>query len=68
MDIMPIIVDDIECSCMFRYSNKEDIYCIGSRKVDKYFFVNEKASKLYMEVISIMDGKHTIEQIKNINL
>lgn len=67
MDIMPIIVDDIECSCMFRYSNKEDIYCIGSRKVDKYFFVNEKASKLYMEVISIMDGKHTIEQIKNIN-
>jgi len=67
MDIMPMIVDDIECSCMFKYSNKEDIYCIGSRKIDKYFFVNEKASKLYMEVISLMDGKHTMEQIKNID-
>lgn len=65
MDVMPIVVSDIECSLMFRHQNKDDIYCIGSSEADKYFFVNERASRLYMHVIALMDGQHTLDEIKN---
>ncbi len=64
MYIRPEIVEDIECCLMFDYKNKEGVYCIGSRDKDKYFFVNEKASKIYMDVIKQMDGNHTLEEIK----
>ncbi|MCM1160873.1 MAG: M50 family metallopeptidase [Roseburia sp.] len=65
MCIMPKIIEDITCSLMFDYKNKENVYCIGSMEKDKYFFVGEHAVTFYMTIIKQMDGSCTLEDIKN---
>lgn len=63
-EFMPLIINDIECTLMFHYKNKEDIYCIGSKSADQYFWVKEKMTPAYMNIIRTFDGEHTIADVK----
>lgn len=64
MQLKPVIVNDIRCSVMYSYKNKEDIYCIGSESRDKYFIAKENESVIYMDIINMMTGEYSLEEIK----
>lgn len=65
MNICPIIVDDLEYGFFIKKKEK-NYYCIGSREADRYFFVSERLFKDCQIMISYLDGKHTIKEIREL--
>ncbi|AGK96634.1 M50 family metallopeptidase [Clostridium pasteurianum] len=60
----PLVVSDIKPYLLFKYDNKEDVYCIGSLEKDKYIEVNQKLKDKILNVISYFDGENTLDDIK----
>ncbi|MDF2677422.1 MAG: Zn-dependent protease [Bacillota bacterium] len=60
----PLAVSDIKSYLLFKYDNKEDIYCIGSLAKDKYIEVNQNLKDKILTVISYFDGDNTLDDIK----
>lgn len=64
MESMPLAIQDIESSILFKYSSKDNIYCVGSKSTNTYFFIKGEYTNIYMRILKQMNGKQTVGQIK----
>ncbi|MBQ1410198.1 MAG: M50 family metallopeptidase [Oscillospiraceae bacterium] len=61
---MPHVVDDIRAYLLFSYKTKPSVYAIGSISRDKFIEVGEASRNLILYAASLMDGKHSYEEIE----
>ncbi len=64
MTTSPIAEEGIKKYLLYEYKNKENKYAIGSIKKDRFIEVNESDTNSILEVIEMLDGEKTIEEIE----
>lgn len=60
--IKPKVINDIACYELFN-KKYDKIYSIGSKKLDRYFEVNESIKDAVFKAVKYFDGTHSIEEI-----
>ena len=64
--IYPHIVRDIDTYTLYEYKDRPTIYAIGSIERDRFIQVDESRKKIIQNIISLMDGQHSITDIEMI--
>ena len=65
MESCPIVIEDLEYG-IFCEKGGNKIYCIGSREVDRYFFVSDRLFADCKLMISYLKGEYTIKEINQL--
>ena len=66
MSYKPIALNNISCSLLYHYDDKDDVYSIGNIEKDKYIEVKESNKDVILYVISQLNGKNTIDEVEQL--
>ena len=66
MSYKPIALNNISCSLLYHYDDKDDVYSIGNIEKDKYIEVKESNKDAILYTIKQLNGKNTIDEVEQL--
>ena len=66
MSYKPIALNNISCSLLYHYDDKDGVYSIGNIEKDKYIEVKESNKDAILYTIKQLNGKNTIDEVEQL--